>query len=73
MTVLPVRPSGLIVLTEAARASTNQLSIAVCTLIDAGHTVELVESCVPGIFRVDGGPELTVGQIKFLANVEAAG
>jgi hypothetical protein len=40
----------------------SQLTAAISRLVAAGHIVE-GDPIIPGLYRIDGGPELTVGQL----------
>lgn len=43
----------------------SALAAAIADIRDAGHTVEAQD--IPGLYRINGGPELTVGQMLGVA------
>lgn len=45
----------------------NPLDVAIAALRAAGHNVEPAPGFVPGLFHIDHGPELTVGQVISVA------
>lgn len=50
-----------------SRPRPNPVALAIKRIENAGHDVQLTGD-IPGLFRVDGGPEITTNQLMQIAS-----